>query len=76
MATYVIAEAEHGYRVVFSSAELVGILDSDVIVADTMNGESLAPNRAHFDLWRPIEKRPARWVRMLKSITVVRAPAQ
>jgi hypothetical protein len=41
-ATYVIAEAEDGYRVVFSLAELhSGILDSDAIVADTMNGESL-----------------------------------
>jgi DMSO/TMAO reductase YedYZ molybdopterin-dependent catalytic subunit len=44
MATYVIAEAEDGYRVVFSLEELdSGILDSNVIVADTMNGESLAP---------------------------------
>jgi DMSO/TMAO reductase YedYZ molybdopterin-dependent catalytic subunit len=77
MAAYVIAEAEDGYRVVFSLAELdSGILDSDVIVADTMNGESLAPKQGPFRLVAPHEKRPARWVRMLKSITVVRAPAQ
>ena len=77
MATYVTAEAEDGYRVVFSLAELdSGILDSDVIVADTMNGESLAPKQGPFRLVAPHEKRPARWVRMLKSITVVRAPAQ
>jgi DMSO/TMAO reductase YedYZ molybdopterin-dependent catalytic subunit len=77
MATYVIAEAEDGYRVVFSLAELdSGILDSDVVVADTMNGESLAPKQGPFRLVAPREKRPARWVRMLKSITVVRAPAQ
>jgi DMSO/TMAO reductase YedYZ molybdopterin-dependent catalytic subunit len=77
MATYVIAEAEDGYRVVFSLAELdSGILDSDVIVADTMNGESLAPKQGPFRLVAPHEKRPARWIRMLKSITVVRAPAQ
>jgi DMSO/TMAO reductase YedYZ molybdopterin-dependent catalytic subunit len=76
MVTYVIAEAEDGYRVVFSLAELdSGILDSDVIVADTMNGESLAPKQGPFRLVAPHEKRPARWVRMLKSITVVRAPA-
>ena len=44
MATYVVAEAEDGYRVVFSLAELdSGILDSDIIVADTMNGEPLSP---------------------------------
>lgn len=77
MATYVIAEAQDGYRVVFSLAELdSGILDSDVIVADTINGESLAPKQGPFRLVAPHEKRPARWVRMLKSITVVRAPAQ
>ncbi len=77
MASYVIAEAEDGYRVVFSLAELdSGILDSDTIVADTMNGESLAPKQGPFRIVAPHEKRPARWVRMLKSITVVRAPAQ
>jgi DMSO/TMAO reductase YedYZ molybdopterin-dependent catalytic subunit len=65
MATYLIAEAEDS-----------GILDADVIVADTMNGESLAPKQGPFRLVAPHEKRPARWVRMLKSITVVRAPAQ
>jgi DMSO/TMAO reductase YedYZ molybdopterin-dependent catalytic subunit len=74
MATYVVAEAEDGYRVVFSLAELdSGILESDIIVADTMNGESLAPKQGPFRLVAPHEKRPARWVRMLKSITVVRA---
>ena len=54
MATYVIAEAEDGYRVVFSLAELdSGILDCDVIVADTMNGESLAPKQGPFRLVAP-----------------------
>jgi hypothetical protein len=38
-----------------------------------MNGESLAPKQGPFRLVAPHEKRPARWVRMLKSITVVRA---
>ena len=77
MASYVVAEAEDGYRVVFSLAELdSGILDSDIIVADTTNGESLAPQQGPFRLVAPHEKRPARWVRMLKSITVVRAEAQ
>lgn len=72
MATYVIAEAEDGYRVVFSLAELdSGILDSDVIVADSIDGAPLAPKQGPFRLVAPHEKRPARWVRMLKSITVV-----
>jgi DMSO/TMAO reductase YedYZ molybdopterin-dependent catalytic subunit len=77
MATYVLAEAEDGYRVVFSLAELdSGILESEVIVADTLDGAPLADKQGPFRLVAPHEKRPARWVRMLKSITVVSAPAQ
>lgn len=76
LATYVVFEAEDGYRVVFSLAELdAGILDSGVIVADTMDGAALPPKIGPLRLVAPHEKRPARWVRMLKSITVVRAPA-
>jgi DMSO/TMAO reductase YedYZ molybdopterin-dependent catalytic subunit len=72
MATYVIAGAEDGYRVIFSLAELdSGILESEVIVADTMDGAALADKEGPFRLVAPHEKRPARWVRMLKSITVV-----
>ena len=77
MANYVIAEGEDGYRVVFSLAELdSGILESDVIVADTMDGAPLAAQQGPFRLVAPHEKRPARWVRMLKSITVIRATIQ
>jgi hypothetical protein len=77
MTTYVIAEAEDGYRVVYSLAELdSGILDSDVIVADTLDGAPMAAKLGPFRLVAPHEKRPARWVRMLKIITVVRAAAQ
>jgi DMSO/TMAO reductase YedYZ molybdopterin-dependent catalytic subunit len=75
MATYVVAEATDGYRVVFSLAELdSGILDSGIIVADTMDGAPLPGKVGPFRLVAPHEKRPARWVRMLKSITVVAAP--
>jgi DMSO/TMAO reductase YedYZ molybdopterin-dependent catalytic subunit len=75
MATYVVFEAEDGYRVVFSLAELdSGILDSEVLVADTMDGTPLAAKQGPFRLVAPHEKRPARWIRMLKSITVVTPP--
>src|SRR5215470_18983935 len=72
MTSYVIAEAEDGYRVVFALAELdSGFLDSEVLVADTMEGAPIGPKLGPFRLVAPHEKRPARWVRMLKSITVV-----
>jgi len=75
MATDVLAEAADGYRVVFSLGELdSGILASEVIVADTMDGAPLGAKQGPFRIVAPHEKRPARWVRMLKSITVVRIP--
>lgn len=74
MTSYVVAEASDGYRVVFSLAELdSAFLDSDVIVADTLNGTPLGPNQGPFKIIAPHDKRPARWVRMLKSLTVVKA---
>lgn len=76
LATYLVFEAADGYRVVFSIAELdSGIVDSGVLVADTLDGASLPPKLGPFRLVAPHEKRPARWVRMLKSINVVRVPA-
>lgn len=72
MASYVIAEAEDGYRVAFSLAELdSGVLDSGVLVADLMDGAPIPPKLGPLRLIAPHDKRPARWVRMLKSITVV-----
>jgi DMSO/TMAO reductase YedYZ molybdopterin-dependent catalytic subunit len=75
LTTYILADSEDNYRVVFSLPELdSGILDSEVIVADTLDGTPLRPQQGPFKLVAPHEKRPARWVRMLKSLTVVRAP--
>jgi DMSO/TMAO reductase YedYZ molybdopterin-dependent catalytic subunit len=73
MATYVQADAADGYRVIFSLAELdTDFQDSDVIVADTMNGAPLDDKTGPFRLVAPHDKRPARWVRILQSLTVVR----
>ena len=76
LAAYVIAEADDGYRVVFSIAEFdSSITDSEIIVADTVDGGPIPGKQGPLRLVAPHEKRPARWVRMLKSITVVRVPA-
>lgn len=73
MTAYVLVEAADNYRVVFSLAELdSSFLDSEVLVADTMNGAPLTPDQGPLKLVAPHEKRPGRWVKMLKSITVVR----
>jgi len=74
MTSYVVAEAEDGYRVVFALAELdSGFLDSQVLVADTIDGAPLGPKLGPLRLVAPHEKRPARWIRMLKTVTVVAA---
>jgi len=73
LASCLVFEAEDGYRVVFSIAELdSGIVDSGVIVADTLDGAPLPSKQGPLRIVAPHEKRAARWVRMLKSITVVR----
>jgi DMSO/TMAO reductase YedYZ molybdopterin-dependent catalytic subunit len=72
MATYLLAEASDGYRVVFSLAELdADFTDAQVLVADTLDGAPLGGNLGPLRLVVPQDKRPARWVRMLKSLTVV-----
>ncbi len=74
LATYVVAEGSDGYRVIFSLAELdSAMLDSDVIVADTLDGKSIGADVGPLRIVAPHEKRPARWVRMLTTITVVHA---
>jgi DMSO/TMAO reductase YedYZ molybdopterin-dependent catalytic subunit len=76
MAIYVVAEASDGYRVVFSLAELDSdFQDSEVIVADTLNSSPLGEKQGPFKMVAPHDKRPARWIRMLKSLTVQTAPA-
>jgi DMSO/TMAO reductase YedYZ molybdopterin-dependent catalytic subunit len=73
MATYVQADAADGYRVIFSLAELdTDFQDSDVIVADTMNGAPLDDKAGPFRLIVPHDKRPARWIKTVQSLTVVR----
>ena len=71
MTTYVIAEADDGYKVAFALAELdSGITNSEILVADTVDGAPIDTKRGPFRLVAPHDKRPARWVRMLISITV------
>ena len=75
MTTYVIAEGSDGYRALFSLAEIDSAFeDSDVIVADRMDGAPIAGDEGPLRLVVPNDKRPARWVRMLESITVGDVP--
>lgn len=72
MTAYVLVDASDGYQVVFSLAELdPAFTDSEVIIADTMDGSRLGESEGLFKLVARRDKRPARWVRMVKAISVV-----
>jgi DMSO/TMAO reductase YedYZ molybdopterin-dependent catalytic subunit len=73
MASYVLAEAKDGYRVVFALAELdPAFTDSKVLVAFAANGKPLPDGQGPFRIVALQEKRPARWIRMLQRIEVVK----
>jgi Oxidoreductase molybdopterin binding domain len=74
-ATAVVVSASDGYQVTFSIAELdesVGNLQ--VLVADNENGKPLAQGVGPLRLVVVSDKRPARWVRMVRTIRIVTNP--
>ena len=74
MADYVIVEASDGYRVVFSLAELDSAFgNTQVIMAESVDGQPLGQKEGPIRLVVPGDKRPARWVRMVTSASVMRA---
>jgi hypothetical protein len=67
---YAVAEGTDHYRVLYSLDEIDGAAhQGDVIVADTLDGAALTTDGA-FKLVSSEDKRPARWVRNLTTITV------
>ena len=73
MISYLIATGSDGYSVVLSLAEVdPAFHNSQTIVADTRDGQPLGKN-GPFQLIVPGDKRPARWVHNLVSITLQRA---
>jgi DMSO/TMAO reductase YedYZ molybdopterin-dependent catalytic subunit len=73
LASYVVASAGDGYQVVFSLAELdQGLTSSDIIIADTIDGKPLFAYQGPLRVVAPKDSRPARSVRMLQRLEVVR----
>lgn len=72
LASYVLAEAQDGYQVVFSLGELdPAFIDNEILVADTANGKALFGAQGRFRLVVPKDKPGARSIRMLTKIEVV-----
>jgi len=77
LSLYVRVSAADGYRAVYALAELdPGFRDGDVILADRRDGKPLDAKEGPFRIIAVGEKRPARWVRQVVAIDVLRAPAQ
>jgi len=75
LARYVLVGARDGYRVLYSLAELdPGTGKRRVLLADRCDGAALGQKDGPLRLIAPEDVRPARWVRQVKSITVVTAP--
>ncbi len=76
LAIYVVISAADGYQVTFSLGELdESIGNLTVLVADSEDGKPLGQTAGPLRLVVPSDKRPARWVRMVKSIRVVASPS-
>ena len=72
LTTYVLAEAQDGYQVVFSLGELdPAFADNQILLADKANGKPLFGDDGSFRIVAPKEKRAARSVRMLTKLEVV-----
>lgn len=76
VASYILVEAEDGYRIVLAIAELdPATTDKMVLLADHRDGSEMHGKEGPFRLVIPDEKRQVRWIRMIKRISVHRASA-
>jgi DMSO/TMAO reductase YedYZ molybdopterin-dependent catalytic subunit len=72
LTSYVLAEAQDGYQVLFSIAELdSSFIDNQILLADTANGKALFGAQGRFRLVVPKDKPGARSIRMLTKLEVV-----
>jgi len=76
LALYVRVRAADGYQVVYALAELDPMFrDDDVpLLAHECEGKPLAAKDGPFRIVAPGEKRPARWIRQVTAIDLLRAP--
>lgn len=75
LALYVRITAADGYRVVYALAELdPQFRNEPVILADRHDGKLLDAKEGPLRVIAPTDQRPARWIRQVTRIDVLRAP--
>jgi hypothetical protein len=71
-ATVVVIEAADDYRTALSLLEIdPDTSDKQVIVADRRNGKPLDDKEGPYRLVIPADKRPIRWIRMIRTMRVL-----
>lgn len=71
---YLLAEGRDGYKALYAWAELdPGFMDKPVYVVTKRDGKALPDNAKPFQLVAPGEKRGARWLRQLTTLTIRQA---
>lgn len=75
LRTYIVARAADGYAVVFALAEFdPAFSDRVILIADRRNGEPIRAADGPLRFVVPGDKRQARWIRKLQSISILTAP--
>jgi DMSO/TMAO reductase YedYZ molybdopterin-dependent catalytic subunit len=76
LATYLLVEAADGYQAVYALPEFDPLTnDRLILLADRQDGAAFPANAGPLKIIVPGDKEHARWVRQVKSLTIVRAPA-
>jgi DMSO/TMAO reductase YedYZ molybdopterin-dependent catalytic subunit len=76
LATYLLVEAADGYQAVYALPELdPPTNDRMILLADRQDGVAFPANAGPLKIIVPGDKEHARWVRQVRSMTIVRAPA-
>ena len=71
LATYLLAEASDGYRVVFALPELdPAFFDKLILLADRRDRKPLSEGEGRLRIVVPDERRAARWIRQLVKLTL------
>jgi len=76
LATYLLVEAVDGYQAIYALPEFdPPTTDRLILLADRRDGGALPTAAGQLQIIVPGDKTHARWVRQVKSLTIVRAPA-
>jgi hypothetical protein len=73
---YLLVEATDNYRAVFALAEFdPDYTDQPVLLVDTRDGKPLSEKEEPWRIAVPHEKIQARWIRQVKSMSILRPPS-